>query len=182
MSELRKAGSFAKTHDLQVSVQSTLGQMGQEEQTIARRYGTTSPEMAQFKQQKQFTLGTVQSGIHAEYAKLNSSIDTSMAQLRAGTDTNMKMYENYNEQASLEVYKAAAQADQSFKLQWTEQLLGIEQLKMSNQNALATWVSETPVFSTSLSSFLATAFEMGVQAPQDGRQAPPPSNSKQKTA
>lgn len=160
ISEMKLAGSFEKAHAMQVSVQSALGSMADEQQTIARRFGADSPEMMQFNQQKQTTLASVQSSIHTEYAKLNSEMTQNMASVRASTSQNMAMYENYNEQAALGVYQAAATADQQLKLQYTEQLIGLEQLKMSNQTELATWISKTPVFSTSLTSFLASAYEM----------------------
>ena len=144
--------SFEKAHAMQVSVQASLGQMNQYGDTIARRYGTDSAEYAQFVQQKQATLATTQSSIHQMYGTLTSQINQAAISATAATASNMAMYQNYNEQKALDVYQAAAATDQQYKLDATNQLLALEQLKMSNNQSLVKWVADTPVFSVSLSS------------------------------
>ena len=145
---------------MQVGVQSALGQMANEEKAIARQYGVNSEEMMQFKQSKKQTLASIQSSIQTTYGNLRTSLNQSALTTKAGTSINMAMYENYNEQAALEVYKSAAQADAAYKLQTTENLISIENLKLSNQSALADWISNTPVFSTCLSGFVSLAMEL----------------------
>lgn len=145
---------FEKAHDMQVSVQASLGQMASEEKAIASRYGVDSPEMQQFTASKKNTLAQVQSSVHATYGNLRTQFNETVMGTYAQTATNMSMYQNYQEQSALNVYKAAAEADQLNSMQWTQQLIGIEQLKLQGQTMLAEWVANTPVFSASLSSLL----------------------------
>ena len=145
---------FEKAHDMQVATQTALGQMNDYGDVISRRYGQDSPEYQQFTQQKSSTLATTQSSIHATYGQLNASMNQGFLTTRAQLSGNMAMYENYNEQASLEVYKTAAAADQQYELNATSQLITIEQLKMSGQTLLADWMANTPVFSMSVSGLL----------------------------
>lgn len=146
---------FGKSHDMQVAVQSALGQMNETESVIARRYGADSPEMQQFQQTKMGTLTGIQSNLHAAYSQLGSQLRTSVAQLMGTSATQMAMYENYHEKAAMEVYTAAAQADQVYSLQASQYLVGIEQMKMNNQTMLAEWVANTPVFTVKMGSLIA---------------------------
>ena len=155
ITSMRDNMQFEKAHDMQVATQAALGQMNSYGDTIARRYGEESPEYQQFTQQKSASLATTQSSIHSTYGQLNASMNQGFLTARTGLASNMAMYENYNEQASLDVYKAAAAADQQFELNATSQLVAIEQLKMSGQTLLADWMANTPVFSMSLSGLFA---------------------------
>jgi hypothetical protein len=158
--ELNTDMSSAKAHAMQVAVQSAIGGMNGEGQVIARRYGTDSPEYEQHIQNKKSSLATMQSKIMDTYAQLGSNMSTQYLAGYAQTLSNTAMFENYNEQASLDIYKAAAAADQQYALDYSSQMAGIESLKMNNQTALAEWISATPVFSLSISSILSSVIDM----------------------
>ena len=155
ITDVRDNMEFGKAHDMQVAVQASLGQMNSYGDTIKRQYGIDSAEYAQFQQTKGVTLAQTQSSIHATYTKMGNQIDQLAIGSTAELGSRMAMYENYNEQAALDVYKAAALADQQYEVEIAGQLIAIEQLKMTNQTALASWIADTPVFSASLSGILA---------------------------
>lgn len=160
LSKMNTDMNFEQAHTMQATVQSALGQMAGEEKIIARQYGMDSEEMMQFNQTKRQTLAAMQSNVYATYGNLRSTMRQNALATRTQAASNMAMYENYNEQAMLETYKAAAQADQAYQLQATEDMIAIENLKMSNQSSLADWIANTPVFSTSLSGLVSLALEL----------------------
>ena len=153
--EIRIDRNFEKAHAMQVAVQTSLGQMNSYGDTIKRQYGVDSAEFAQFTQQKGMSLAMTQSNIHDSYAKIGAEIDQIAISATAQTSTQMAMFENYNEQAMLDVYRSAAMADQQYDLEISQQLIAIEQMKMNNQGMLAEWVANTTVFNASLSGILA---------------------------
>lgn len=159
IAQMRQSLSFEKAHSLQTAVHSLTDQFDHLEAQIAAKYGANSPEMLQFKQNKQLTIANTQSQIHTAFGQLRAQLDAAAGQLRSDTIQRMAMYENYNEQAALDVYKAAAQASNAYALEAAQLRLAAEQYKMNNQTMLAEWIVNTPVFSISygsLASALAT--------------------------
>jgi len=153
--DILKNHEFSKAHAMQAAVQASLGQMNDTEAVIARRYGANSPEMVSFRQSKMATLAGMQSSINASYEQVASQIQLASAQLQADMRQKFAMYENYQEKMALEVYTAAAQADQAYSLQAANYLVSIEQLKMNNQSMLADWIANAPVFTVKMGSLMA---------------------------
>jgi len=145
--KISEGREFAKAHDMQVAVQSVLGQMSSEGKVITERYGVDSAEYQQFQQSKQRTLATVQSNIHANYQKIRES--QNIAYMSATNEAMWKqnMYTSYQEQQHVETLRYMAQANDQFNLQISNFNTTIEQLKMGGMENLANWMVSTPVYS-----------------------------------
>jgi hypothetical protein len=146
-SQIGDRRDFAKAHDMQVAVQSTLGQMNSEGRAIGERYGIDSAEYQQFQQSKRATLGTIQSNIHANYQKIRESQDISYMNATNEAMWKHNMYTSYQEQQHVETLRYMAQAEDQYNLQLSNFNTTIEQLKMSGLENLANWMVSTPVYS-----------------------------------
>lgn len=153
--DLLERHDFEKAHAMQVGVQSVIGSMQGMEKDIIAQFGKDSEEFSQFRGQKMTSLAIMQSNVHSAYGQLRSQIGVDLLKLTADAGKTMSMYENYQEQASLDVYKAAASSNQAYDLQYTTTLIGIEQLKTQNMTELASWIESTPVFSVELGPTMA---------------------------
>ncbi|KKM86775.1 hypothetical protein LCGC14_1275630 [marine sediment metagenome] len=138
---------FAKAHDMQVAVQSVLGQMNSEGRGIAERYGVDSAEYQQFQQSKRATLATVQSNIHANYQKIQEQQNLTYMSATNESLWKHNMYTSYQEQQHVDTLRYMAQAEDQYSLQLSNFNTTIEQLKMSGLENLANWMVSTPVYS-----------------------------------
>lgn len=153
--EMIERHDFSKAHAMQVGVQATIGSMQGMEKEVVAQFGKDSEEYMQFRGQKMKSLALMQSNVHSAYDQLRIQMDMSILKSTADAGTTMAMYENYQEQASLGIYSAAASANQAYDLQYTNTLIGIEQLKTQNMAGLAEWIESTPVFSVETGPMMA---------------------------
>lgn len=138
--------NFAKAHDMNASVQATLGSMEASGRSIAERYGRDSKEYAQFEANKRTSLGTIQSNIHASYQKLQEAQDLNVLNAVNTAMWKMNMYTSFQEQQHVETMLATEKASQAYSLQAASFQLGVEQLKMAGMENMANWIIETPEF------------------------------------
>lgn len=152
---------FAKSHDMQVAVQSTLNQMNSEGKAITERYGVGSAEHTQFQQSKRATLATVQSSIHANYQQIREQQNLAYMNVTNEALWKHNMYTSYQEQQHVETLRYMAQAEDQFSLQLSNLNTTVEQLKMSGAENLANWMVSTPVYSVDvlpLMNFIADSY------------------------
>lgn len=138
--------NFAKAHDMNASVQATLGSMEASGRSIAERYGRDSKEYAQFEANKRLSLGTIQSSIHASYQKLQEAQDLNVLNAMNTAMWKMNMYTSFQEQQHVETMLATEKASQAYSLQAAQFQVGVEQLKMVGMENMANWIIETPEF------------------------------------
>jgi hypothetical protein len=156
--QIAKDRDFAKAHDMQAAVQTSLASMKAEERNILETYGTDSKEFMQFQQSKRSSLATIQSNIQANYANLAEDHAKTYLGIVESAYTKSNMYLGYQEQQHVEMLKYQAEQEAAYNMQIAQFETSIEQLKMGGMENLANWLVETPSFamdSTPLVTLLA---------------------------
>ena len=144
--QIAKDRDFAKAHDMQAAVQTSLASMKAEERNILETYGTDSKEFMQFQQSKRSTLATIQSNIQANYANLAEEQGKTYLGIVEDAYTKSNMYLGYQEQQHVEMLKYQADQEAAYSMQVAQFQTSIEQLKMGGMENLANWLVETPSF------------------------------------
>jgi len=145
--EINTSNDFAKSHDMQVAVQASLGSMRTEERNIAQTYGVDSAEYQQFKMQKSNSLAAVQSNIHGTYAKLKTQMDATYLSTVSDSYAKANTGVSYQEQQHVEMLKFMSQAQSGYDLQVAQLDTSLEQMKTAGYENLANWILQTPTFS-----------------------------------
>jgi hypothetical protein len=145
---------FAKAHDMQASVQASLGSMKAEERNIAENYGIESKEFQQFQASKQTTLASVQSNLHARYAQLAEEQGKNYLNATAEAMTKSNMYVGFQEQQHVEMLKFKTASKNAYTLQAAQFDVGLEQMKMAGMENLANWIADTPDFTMDMASLV----------------------------
>ena len=152
--DFNKERSFAKAHDMQATVQATIGSMRNEERNILETFGADSPEFQQFQASKRSALATVQSNIHASYQKIKEDQNTAYLGTVSDAMTKSNMYLGFQEQQHVEMLKYRDQAKTSYALQAAQMDATLEQMKMSGMENMANWLVETPSFTMDMTPLM----------------------------
>jgi len=148
--EMGLTRNFAKAHDMQVAVQSTLGTLNSEGRQTAERYGVDSKEYQEFSAKKSQSLAVVQSNLHANYNKIQEAQDLSMLNATQESMYRHDMYVNFAEQTHVETLKAMAQNSQAYGLQVSAGLISLEQMRASGMENIANLIVSTPEFTVDM--------------------------------
>ena len=118
--EWQQDRSSSKAAAMQAGVQSIAGSMQEQQKNIAQTYGVNSAEYAGFQGAKVKTLGTLFSNIQVQFQQMADTAYNSFIQTYSDTATKMNTMTSYQEQQHVDTIKAAAQAQDSMKIQQTQ--------------------------------------------------------------
>jgi hypothetical protein len=158
-----KAGEqmdFARAHDVQIGVQSTIGRMKDEERGIVGEFGAGSPEHRQFKAAQSEQLGIMNSGIQSTYAKLRDEQHQTYLKTSSEAMLQSNMYINFQEQLRVETLKGLAQANAAYDLEYSQFQIGLEQLRLRGMEDMANWMIQTPEFAMDITPITTAMYEL----------------------
>ncbi len=158
--EIGENRNFAKAHDMQAAVQSTIGQMNAEGRNIAETYGMDSKEYQAFTGSKKMALAGAFSNITASYHKIQEQQDLAFMSATNETQYKHNMYASYQEQQHVTTIKYMAQAQDNYDLQLAQFEVSVEGLRMAGLENIANWLVSTPTYAMDLTPFMASVLNI----------------------
>lgn len=146
-----------KARDIATGVQSTVEGMNQVDREMEMKYGRDSDEFRQYQQNKAASLGSILQSVQTTYSNNITQLGTEFADIKAKYKTEAEMYASFERQQAGNVAKDMELASANLNLQIASDIASTEMLITANQENMANWIIETPVFgmdSTALLGFI----------------------------
>jgi hypothetical protein len=137
---------FSKAHAMQAGVQATVGAMNDEGRVIAEKYGADSKEYQQWQDRKQTSLGAMYSNLTTTFQQFKETQDLSYLSAVNETMYRADQYASFADQTKTETLLNIANQSNQYNLQASTLQISLEQMKGTSLDGIATWISESPVF------------------------------------
>lgn len=135
--EARQGNELARAHAMQASAQAVLGEYAAQERALRQMgFEEGSAEFQQLRGMKSKALGQVQSSVLSEFHAMQEDWDKAFAQISTDSVQKHNMYINFQEQKAVDTHLAAAQINADYELSKIQNLLALEQLKLSNEDRM----------------------------------------------
>lgn len=143
-----------KARDVAVGVQATVDGMNEVDRQMQAQYGVDSDEYMQYKIGKANSLGSLLQNLQTTHANLTSQIGVQFAELKSKYKTEAEMYASFERQLATNMAKDMELAKTSLNMQVSQEIAGLEMLITANQENMANWIIETPVFGMDSSALI----------------------------
>ncbi|KKK81689.1 hypothetical protein LCGC14_2810940, partial [marine sediment metagenome] len=143
-----------KARDIAVGIQATVEGMNEVDRQMQAQYGVGSDEYMQYKTGKANSLGRLLQNLQTTHATLTTQIGVQFADLKAKYKTEAEMYASFERQLSINIAKDMELAKASLNMQVSEEIAGLDMLLTANQENIANWIIETPVFGMDSSAMI----------------------------
>jgi len=144
-----------KARDIATGMQSTIQGMNNVDREMQAKYGRDSDEYRQYQMDKAASFGSIMQTVQTTYANNISQIGVQFAYIKAKYKAEAEMFASFDRQGAGTVAKDMALAKSSLFLQVASDIASTNMLITANQENMANWVIETPVFGMDTSDLVA---------------------------